>query len=132
MSYNSLIDYTTVPFDTLLGKTLTRCEVIRGDYDDQIVFETTDGEQYKMFHDQDCCESVSIEDICGDLSGLIGSPLVQAMESSNSSEDTDGDSQTWTFYHLATVPSGSVTIRWYGTSNGYYSESVYLYKRKNQ
>lgn len=132
MNYVKLSDYTMVPFDTLLGKTLTRCEVIREDYDDQIVFETTDGEQYKMFHDQDCCEDVRIEDICGDLSGLIGSPLIHAMESSNSSEDTDGDSQTWSFYHLATVPYGSVTIRWYGTSNGYYSESVELYKRKNQ
>src|SRR5690606_28589979 len=97
------------------------------EYKDKITFHTTDGELYKMHHYQDCCEHVYIEDICGSLDDLIGSPITLAEEVTNAEEDKPldqwDDSYTWTFYKLATV-KGSVTIRWYGTSNGYYSESV--------
>lgn len=95
---------------------------------DELLFTTDTGQRYKLYHDQDCCESVSIEDVIGDLNDLIGSPLLMAEEVS--SEDTPPpdsayapDSYTWTFYKFATV-KGYVTVRWYGESNGYYSESV--------
>lgn len=113
-----------IKFEELKGKTLTRVDKS----EDEIVFTTDTGEVYKLYHEQDCCERVKVEDICGDLGDLIGLPLVEA-EEATSSENPSGverenqESFTWTFYKLGTS-RGSVTIRWYGGSNGYYSESV--------
>jgi hypothetical protein len=112
--------YDHKEFETLKGTTLT--EVKRGD--DEITIACADGRTFRMYHEQDCCENVWVEDICGDLADLLGSPLLRAEERSEQGE-SDGGSQTWTFYEMATI-KGSVTIRWCGESNGYYSESVSL------
>ena len=111
----------------LLGKTLTSAEV--RDDGESIVFTTTDGEQYKMRHRQDCCENVYIESIAGDLSDLVGEPLLRAEEkiSYDDPPPYDCGSYTWTFYTFATR-KGYCDIRWFGTSNGYYSEGVDLVK----
>lgn len=111
---------------TLIGKTFDKVEQVG---DDEIKM-FCDGIVYTFYHSQDCCESVTVDDICGDLKDLVGSPLLEA-EEATSDKNPDGvtpeyqDCFTWTFYKFATN-KGSVTIRWYGESNGYYSESVYL------
>jgi hypothetical protein len=109
-----------VNFEELLGKTLA--EVVERSHA-ELTFRTTDGETYRMHHEQDCCEDVSIEDITGDLNDLIGSPITMAEEVVKDGEESDWGTSTWTFYKLATN-KGYVTIRWFGESNGYYSESV--------
>ena len=110
--------------EDLLGETLTHAHQPATD---EIIFRSKKYE-FKMFHQQDCCEHVYVEDINGDLSDLIGAPITISMERTN--RDNNGDeSQTWTFYDIATI-KGWVTIRWHGSSNGYYSESVDMVKRE--
>jgi len=111
-----------VNFSELIGKTFVGFRQVN---DDELYFTDSDGLEYRMYHDQDCCEHVYIEDICGDLNDLIGSPITMAEESFKEGEKKDDwdDSSTWTFYRFATN-KGYITIRWYGSSNGYYGESA--------
>lgn len=107
----------------LLGKTLISVEQ-RGD--EEIVFVVDDGTTYRMHHRQACCESVTIEDVCGDLADLVGLPLTMAEETVSPEGKPAPEypvSWTWTFYRFATA-RGYVTIRWLGESNGCYGEQV--------
>lgn len=85
-----------------------------------------DGCAILMMHYQSCCEKVYIEDICGDLSDLIGVPILHAEVSSNtgrSTEDRPYDDMEWTFYRFRTI-KGSVVIRWCANTDSMYSTSV--------
>lgn len=106
-------------FEDLKGKILINIEQIE---DRALIFHCKNGIKYKMYHWQSCCEDVTLEDINGDLNDLIDSEILVAEERINSDESEFG-SQTWTFYTIRTL-KGSVDIRWYGKSNGCYSETV--------
>lgn len=117
-------------FETLKGKTIIKIIGLRSGNNEVRIY-CLDGSKYLMCHFQSCCESVEIDDVIGDVDDLIGSPLTIAGEivaeaGSGFDEGPKGkfeSSHTWTFYKLATI-KGYVTIKWYGTSNGYYSEKV--------
>lgn len=122
-------DRTEVDIGTLVGKTLIDVQGCE-EGSDEVTFVTDDGKSYRMYHYQDCCESVSINDIVGDVQDLIGYEILRASEDSNEADGTEQDGYgssidhgTWTFYNIRTV-KGAVTLRWLGQSNGYYSESV--------
>lgn len=115
-----------VPFSRLLGQRLLAVEgMVVGS--DTILFRTDRGEWYAMHHWQECCESVELVDVCGDPDDLLRTPILLAEEVAGESGDLDGRDeywhQTWTYYKLATI-AGSVTLRWWGRSNGCYSEAV--------
>ncbi len=104
---------------------------------DNVLFKTECGRQFEMSHSQDCCESVTVDSVIGDIGNIIGSPILSALEeiSHNKPEDYEaGDyssegSETWSKFTIKTV-KGEVQIMWFGTSNGYYSESVDFYEIK--
>lgn len=108
----------------MIGKVMASVEV----KDDNTVMSFIDvnGNQYIFYHEQDCCESVEINDICGDLNDLVGNPILEAEEVAGvgfGPLNRYEESFTWTFYKFATI-KGNVTVRWYGSSNSYYSKSV--------
>lgn len=118
----------------LQGKTFTKVEKNEEwQENDTITFYKSTPNEWTedyvlMFHEQDCCESVWIESIVGDLSDLENTPILLAVEvvSYSTPEEDEakwGDTSTYTFYKLRTI-KGSVDIRWVGASNGYYSETV--------
>lgn len=116
-------------FNQLVGKTLVSVDVHKDD--DAATFSAKDGSVYRLMHHQDCCESVFVEDVIGDVDDLLDTPILVATEAVNPEEAPEvpngdysvDDSATWTFYRLSTI-KGTVVIRFFGTSNGYYSERV--------
>lgn len=125
MNFKFRRKYEIHDISILQSKTLVSCE--RGfneGYGEYVLFVCTDNTGYVMYHDQSCCENVYIESIVGDLSDLVGTEILVAEERQDHGEK-DYDSFTWTFYTLRTI-KGSVDIRWYGTSNGYYSEEAII------
>jgi hypothetical protein len=113
-----------VQVDAMLGETLTDISGLEVG-SDEVRFTTESGRTFRMYHSQDCCESVSVNEIVGNVSDLIGSPLLKSEDVSSADfpPPENPDSYTWTFYHFATI-KGYVTLRWLGESNGYYSEGV--------
>lgn len=113
-------DVTYTPIADLAGRTLVLASAAVGD--ERMTLRAEDGTTWTFYHSQECCESVEIEDITGDLADLVGSPLTLAEEATQ--ENVAGhESATWTFYRFATE-RGFVTVRWLGVSNGCYSERV--------
>lgn len=78
---------------------------------------------YALSHWQSCYESVYIESIVGSLKDLQNTSILLAEEVSSGGNRTPDGSETWTFYKFATR-KGYVDIRFFGESNGYYSEEA--------
>ena len=114
-------------FSVLTGETIVKIEGLETG-SSEVKIKTESGRDFVLFHDQDCCESVSLNEIHGDKEDILNYPILFAEESTNQDNPPeDADSFTWTFYRLQTI-KGSLQLRWLGESNGYYSESVSFYE----
>jgi len=92
-----------------------------------IIFKN-DFKTVEFHHEKDCCEDVYLESVDGDISLLENKVILAAEKVTNKSPAPDGRESyygEWTFYKFRTV-SDSVTVRWFGESNGYYSTEVTL------
>lgn len=108
-------------------------EVYVGEYETSLLLEFESGNGLLLTHYQDCCEYVAIDDIVGGkLEDLKGQKILKFEEVINidldekpKNLDIDEEiySSTWTFYKISTFKD-DITIRWFGTSNGWYSEKV--------
>ena len=119
-----------VECDVLKGKTITSIEGLKVG-SEQIQFNCSDGSKYVMGRAFTNLEPVEvlIDDICGDIDDLIGSPIVIAEENYDvpgGPRNTSDKSWTWVFYKFATT-KGYVDIKWYGTSDGRYTEHAEMY-----
>lgn len=107
-------------FDFVQNAVITRVEGWA--VDSERIRLVTDKGMLELFHYQDCCEHVSVEDVNGEAADLLGARIVELREDSNIQSGGHGE-ECWTFYNLIT-DKGDFQIRWYGTSNGYYSIGV--------
>jgi hypothetical protein len=123
--------YPDVHFSDLVGKRFDYVGKLVSDkmywscYD-SLVFLSKTGESFAMYHSQNCCESVYLAEIVGDLQDLVDTEIISATENFVATMIDCIDSRTDAFYHIRTM-KGTVTLRWCGESNGYYSETADLH-----
>jgi len=106
--------------EVLVGEVLTHIDT--DEKNNEIMLTTESGKIIKIFHDQDCCETVAIEDTEGEWHKLVGKVIVEASKDEKQGE-CDYGSITETTLKFR-VDDATVISRWIGESNGYYSESV--------
>lgn len=115
-------------FFELTGKVITEIDAEC----DRIV--TADGYLFTLAHIQDCCESVSHMKTIGDPQSLIGNIIKIAQEDvcddPDWAEKNYSECHTWTVFTLVDDNGNRVDAYWLGESNGYYSESVSVFKDK--
>lgn len=118
----------------LVGEVLTHIDT---DGKEVIMLTTESGRVFRIYHEQDCCESVSIEDTQGNWHDLVGKVILEASQQ----EEEDPRDPPTNYTPAGYIPESStrttftfrtndatVISRWFGESNGYYSESVDLHE----
>lgn len=109
-------------FFELIGKTIICL--------DETEIKTSDGKRYLFYHEEECCESVNLYKIKGNIEDILNSPITLAEEDGGEPEDWKPskwqESYTFSNYFLETS-KGRLEIYFLGESNGYYGESMNFY-----
>lgn len=105
--------------DELVGKTLVNAVADH----DSVRFLADDGVEYVFCCGDEDEATVTVDDICGNISDLVGSPILKAEVSTRDGRSDKCWSGTWSFYAFSTA-NGAVDIRWFGTSGDGCYETV--------
>lgn len=116
-------DKYTKDFSVLEGKTIDSIDF--KNHPDTITI-TADGIEYVMEHVQDCCENVSISDFTGKFQT---GKVAKASSEYTRLDDSDGLSAE-TVFNLTYADGEQFSIKWHGSSNGYYGVGVSFYRKK--
>lgn len=117
-----------IDISNLIGTTLLGYHIFDDD-DEKLIMFYDDFYNYTFYHDQDCCENVFLEGenklLESEIKAILNSPIVLAEARTDTSNSERGNeySETFTFYTLRTH-NDTLTLRFVGRSNGYYSERV--------
>ena len=68
---------------------------------------------YLIYHMDDCCEDVYLEDICGDLEDLIEEKITMAELVTKEGDplDPDHESNTWSFLSDLLIPIPAIRLK---------------------
>jgi len=113
----TIVMYDEEALEHMVGAT---CHGVENLDNEELLFHTDRG-TFRFYHQQDCCESVVLEDTGGDIDEFRGR-INRAEVSTNSGNSAHGH-ETWTFYRMDSK-YGFLCLRWRGESNGYYSEEI--------
>ena len=109
--------------EQMIGKTIAAidgCE--KGSQ--EVTFSFTDNTKCVLYHEQDCCESVLVEEIHGNPAQMVGHTIKKAaVSTATPPQEFNYECAEWTFYKIACM-GDYLTIRWLGESNGYYGVEV--------
>ena len=115
----------------LEGKTIKQIKGLKK-YSEEVRILTECGRTYLFYHEQECCEIVTLEDFELSAPSLDGAVILSANEESSYNDSNEyGETSTWTFYKIGTS-KGELWMRWFGRSNGYYSEAVNFIEEKTK
>ena len=108
--------------DNMVGRVVKYVDIDH----DQMKITCEDNSVFTFYHEQDCCECVYIADTEGEPMSLKGWKLLLVdMEATKESSWDRDESKTTTVVKFVT-DENTVSVKWIGESNGYYSESVDL------
>lgn len=118
-------DKENAAIQSLVGETIILIEGM--DFgSDCVSIHTASGKCFSFYHQEDCCETVDLNDYEADVETLCDGLIISAEIATNDEWDEPGptpESWTWTFYKIETT-KGEIWMRWLGDSNGHYSEKV--------